>query len=946
MAAFHEQLIEHVRTTQPASPTQISPEEAARLDRLAHLSPLYRSVLLNQPEILPWVLRPPHTTESREGMIANEWRAIRQKLDPEAAEYLPALRAFRRRMSLRIAYRDVNRLQPCSRSVLELSLLAELCIRECYQVALARWSSRLGQPWDEALKQPARFCVIALGKLGGHELNFSSDIDLIYVFEGEGHCRKDGEPTTFTNLQFFTKLAETLTNLLQEQTEHGFLFRVDLRLRPEGSRSPLVRSLAGMENYYAAAGQSWERMAFIKARPVAGDIALGAELLEALHSFRYPRHPPPSLLAEIASMKLRTEKEVVGSANLHRDVKRGLGGIREIEFIVQTMQLLHAGRFPFLQTHSTVEGLDQLARYRLMSPGEAKSLQEAYWFLREVEHRLQVREEQQTHTLPSDPAQLEAIAESFGFPEAAALEQRLEEVRSGVRSAYAELLQGAAVDEELMDWWLYFSEKKTPPAVAAALLRWFGRDEDPYGPLRDFVQGSRNYVLNREQVSRFTGLVKELDRVMPMLAFPLRALQRISRFADSYGTRSQFLGTCSLDRRFFEILALLFDRSEFILELLCQHPEILDEVLRPEILRRRKSAEDTLRELQKSSPGENFEDWLWLYVKAEQIRIAIGELLAYLDQEEAEKNLSTLADAVLTFLLRREDPEGHLLVVALGKYGGSELTFGSDLDLLVVGDGRSGHRDARAIRSLLKCLAHRSAQGSIFQIDLRLRPHGRDGPLVATLPALRTYHKKQAQSWEKQILTRARIIAGPPALTSEFNSFLQEILYAEPTSDEELQELWDMRLRIERERDRVNPPQRAFKTGAGGLVDLEFFAQFLQLRHGHEFPELREPSTRKLLQTIGDLNLMDAAQNEMLRENLHFLRCVEVLLRRDRYSAVSIIPASPEEQYALARWSRFRTWEEFWGEYCRTLTTTRRIVSSFISEHFNIDVGIAPVGGS
>lgn len=947
MAAFHEQLIERLRETRPEKVSRLAPEDARRLDRFSRLSPLYRNVLLKHPEYLPWLLQPPAEEDStRDSAVSSEWSTARGDLRPDSPDYMAALRTFRRKFSLRIAFRDVNCLQPPSRSVRELSMLAEFCIRECFDLALRRWLSRHGHPWDEAERRPARFCVLALGKLGGRELNFSSDIDLIYFYEGEGHCRKENEETHFTNHQFFTKVAESLTNLLQEQTEHGFLFRVDVRLRPEGARSPLVRSFASMENYYAAAGQSWERMAFIKARPVAGDLSLGGELLESLHSFRYPRHPPPSLLGEIAAMKLRTEREVVGAANLHRDVKRGLGGIREIEFIVQTMQLLHAGRFPFLQTHATVEGLEQLVKYRLMQRGEADFLRDAYWFLRSVEHRLQVREEQQTHTLPSDPEKLAPIAESFGLEDAAALEQKLDEVRRGVRSRYDQLLAGAPVDEALADWWLYFAERKRTPGVAASLKRWFGTDEDPFGTVSDFVQGNRNFMLTREQVSRFMGLVREFDRVMPLLAYPLRTLQRISRFADVYGTRSQFLSTCSLDPRFFEILALLFDRSEFIHELLCQHPEILDEVLRPEILRRRKSADDTLRELTNGAPAEGFRDWLWLYVKAEQIRIAIGELLGFLDQEDTERNLTALADATLLFLLGRVDPGHRLLLVALGKYGGREMTFGSDLDLLFLSDGKDPQRDEKAVRALAKNLSHRSAQGPIFQADLRLRPHGQDGPLVVTLSGLAKYHERRAQSWEKQVLTRARIVRGPGELEENFQRFLDGLLYSQPAEEEELQELWDMRLRIERERDRVHPPERAFKTGAGGLVDLEFFAQLLQLRHGHSHRQLRDPNTRNVLRAAGKLHLMDPAQNETLLENLAFLRCVEVLLRRNRYSPVTVIPLTPDEQFALARWSRFVSYREFWSEHCRTMTTTRRIVASCLTHSFGIDLRLAPVGGS
>jgi len=932
MAPFPAQLLERFREVEPGREPSLTQEDCIRLNRLARLSPLYRNLLLKHPEYLPGVLEEPQE-DGENGGLLTEWAAERRTLPEDEAAILARLRTFRRKVSLRIAYREINRLQPVSRSVRELSLLADLAVRECLTLALTRWRSRYGEPWDDAAGSAARFCVMGLGKLGGRELNFSSDIDLIYVYEGEGSCRKNGSPTPFSTAQGFTKVAESLTGFLQEVTEHGFLFRVDLRLRPEGARSPIVRSLTGMENYYAAAGQSWERMALIKARPIAGDLSLGGELLENLHSFRYPRHPPPSLLTEIAAMKLRTEREVVGMANLHRDLKRGLGGIREIEFIVQTMQLLHAGRFPFLQTGSTVEGLEQLTRYRLMVPEESRMLADAYWFLREIEHRLQIREENQTHSLPTDPEQMEAIAESFSFADAAAFEHRLGEIRGEVRSLYEGLLQSSPADEELADWWLYLAESKTAPRVTESLRRWFGPADDARAALQDFLQGSRHNLLTREQVSRFRGLTRTFDAVMPSLAFPVRTLRRISRFADAYGTRSQFLSTCSLDPRFFEIVALLFDRSEFIFDLLCRHPEIVEEVLRPAILRRRKSSAETQREIERAGPAENGGDWLWLYVKAEQIRISIGDFLGFLNQEEAEQDLSRLADAVLHWLLHLVDPQERLLVVALGKYGGAEMSLGSDLDLLFFSDGEHPAEDQAAVRHLLSHLGQGGA-GPVFPVDVRLRPHGEDGPLVGTLPGLRRYHARRAQLWEKQILTRARVISGPEPLATGFHSLVDELLYRPESrfSRDTLSPLWEMRLRIERERDVVQPPQRAFKTGPGGLMDLEFLAQILQLKWGSRYPEVRQTSTRGVLAALGQLELVDQGHLETLQENLVFLRHVEVLLRRNRCTPVSIIPEGPEDQHALARWARFRNYPEFWAEHCRAMVATRQIVLATLGE--------------
>ena len=531
-----------------------------------------------------------------------------------------------------------------------------------------------------------------------------------------------------------------------------------MRLRPEGAYGPLVRSLAGLEHYYAAAGQTWERMALIKARPVAGDLALGAELLEGLHAFRYPRHPPPSLLAEVAVMKTRTEQEIAGTRTLTRDVKSGRGGIREIEFIAQAFQLLHAGRYPFLQTHATTAALDQLARYGLMRVEEAKFLEEAYWFLRRVEHAIQMREEHQGHALPADAAELAAIARTLGFAAAADFKQRLETIRPRVRRIYDGLFRGEAGDSAFQEWWEFFASPRTPPAVKERLQRWLGPGAGAAHELRLFVCGDRGHQVNRELVVRFQHLADSFDEILPGLAQPVPTLRRIARFAERYGTRQQFFNSCAANPQFFRVLALLFDRSAFICELLGAHPEIVEEVLRPEVLRKRKDAAGLAAEL---AAGQDSADWLWLYVKAEQVRYAIGELLGLLNIEEVESSLSRLADAVLAHVLRRLDPAQRLLLVALGKYGGAELTFGSDLDLLFVGPDAESAAAEPVVRELQKLLHHGGPLGPIFKVDLRLRPHGEAGPLITTPGVLRAYHADgSAQAWERQLLTRARVVGG------------------------------------------------------------------------------------------------------------------------------------------------------------------------------------------
>ena len=901
----------------------------SRLERLAEASPIFAQVILNRPELCFWLEEERNLrTTYRFRALLDEWREFGGGKDSGSAAddaRIGLLRRWRRLMSLRIAYRSVNGFADEPTTVGELSRLAEFCIAECHQTALRRLNERFGKPWDERGDIPARFCGLALGKLGGAELNFSSDIDLIFCYEGEGSCRQGGAPMSASNIEFFTKLAESLTGLLGTTTADGFLFRVDVRLRPEGAWGPLVHSLSAMENYYATIGQTWERLALLKARPVVGDLELGAELLEDLHSFRYPRHPPPSLLAEVAAMKRRTEREIVGSEALDRDLKRGTGGIREIEFIAQSLQLLNAGHFPFLQTNSTATALEQLARYELIDLGDAQFLTEAYWHLRRVEHRLQMRDEQQTHELPVDPGELESLASSLGFESSPAFLDDLGARRKRVHSLYDGLFPDGIVDAEFEAWWDFFTTDGIPAIAAERIIQWFGREPGAPEVLRVFGIGDHRMQVTPELVADFQNLAKRFDALMPELAQPLVALTRLARCAERYGTRRRFLNQCASNPQLLRVLALLCDRSAYGAELLSAHPEILEEVLRPEMLRRRKDSRDLAEELAEGMPAGQPApaQWLWLYVRAEELRYTIGELLGFSTRVEVESALTQLADAVLARLCG----ETGLLVVALGKYGGRELTPGSDLDLLVVVPEGAEVTAAAEFETIRAILQPGGPLGPTFAVDLRLRPHGDSGPLVTTLPSLRAYHQHSAQVWERQALLRARKVCGPAGLAAEFQSWVERRLYAEGLSGADRLAIRAMRARIEKERDVAAPPERAFKTGAGGLVDIEFFAQTLQLEQGGSRPGLRQTGTRDAIRAFETEGLLAPADVRALLDNFEFLKGIEFVIRRDAHQGVSVLGKTAADRAPVAFWLGFKDESVFWNEHVRRLHETRGIVN-------------------
>ncbi len=890
--------------------SRLPPLEADdRLNAFADWCEAYRGQLAQAPELWLWLESEGVRGEPlRFSTLQRDWEgdfAPQGSVRSDPKGWAARLRAFRRQQSLRIAYRELGAGAALDEVLADLTVLAEFVLATTYTFAWERNCARLGTPWDAAMDAPARGCVLGLGKLGSGELNFCSDVDLIFFFEGEGRCLRDDDRDGLDNAEFFGRLFSDVARFLSQRGPEGVLYNLDLRLRPEGDSGPLVRTFTGLANYYWANGQTWERLALMKARAVAGDRSLGEELLEEVNPFRYPRHPPPHLLSEVMGVKLRTEKEVVGEANLLRDLKNGPGGIREIEFQIQARQMIEGGRSPFLQTGSTRQALDQLERYEVIAGEEAAALRDHYAFLRVVENRLQMRRETRTHLLPEPGTdERSLLARSLGFADGAAFETKLEAVRGDVRRRYEALFGSDDQEAELQDWTVYLSGHPPSEAIRSKLEEWFPGEQDCAERLRAFAVGSGRGHLMRENVQLFLDSSRRFDEVFPLLAEPLTALERVGGFAGSYGARKQFYKTCNANPRFFQALGLLFDRSGFIHKLLVRHPGIMEELLH-EAPRRTKGVAAMEAEIAHlSSDPERFPELLWLYVKAEQVRLAMGELLYDRSIAEVTADLSDLAEATVRTVLRRVDPEGELALVALGKFGGRELAFGSDLDLMVLGPVQTEGKLAKKAAAFTKQLQFSQPLGRIFEVDLRLRPHGAAGPLVTTLPIFEQYHGPDGagQSWERTALTRARIVAGNEQLAARFVQLRNAVVFDRALTAEAVTHLRSMQARVQREKVRVHRPQMAFKAGPGGLVAIEFMAQLLQRMLGGANRDFRQTNVRGNLQRLANVPELSESVSSTLVRTYDALRRVEVLLRRDAWTGVSEIPQDARSQQRLAFW--------------------------------------------
>jgi [glutamine synthetase] adenylyltransferase / [glutamine synthetase]-adenylyl-L-tyrosine phosphorylase len=878
-------------------------------------------------------------------------------------------RRFKQREMLRIAARDLARLADVVEITREISDVADVCLDTVWQICRQQFTERFGQPYHQDTDgrwQPTASCVLGMGKLGGQELNYSSDVDVLFVYSDEGQVFREAPGkklprSTMTSHTFFNRLAESYITEVARMTPEGVLFRIDLRLRPEGDAGPLCRSLESYENYYAQWGQTWERMMLIKARRVAGDEGLASEFIEMIQPFRFPRSISESVLREVAAIKDRIENEVVGADELDRNVKLGRGGIREIEFIAQVQQLLHAGRQPFLQGAQTLPCLAKLVEYRLLTEPESRQLGAAYRFLRDVEHRLQMEANLQTHTIPSDRDAQERLAKLMGFRSKKEFESALRQHTDNVRRAYDRLLKAETP----------VPKSKFPAAFEGCEAEWkkiltahsFRDPDKAFRVLKEFVEGPGFVHVSPRTVELARQLLLTLLELCPkpkadiggqrpaagprsadaqqsvselrVLSDPDRVVTRLDSFLSAYGARGALYEMWTGNPSLFELLLLLFDRSEFLAEAMIRSPELFDELVSSDRLRQRKTAPEILTNLHHGLKDPDQFFWLRRYHEAELMRLGLRDILGLADFEQNLTELSALADACLQYALevvmrkhRLKSPP--FVIVGFGKLGGREIDYGSDLDVVFVTDAK--------VKSLAKLqglavevknlLSQRTDKGMVFHVDARLRPDGEKGLLVNILPAYEEYYQQRAQLWEIQALTRVRPVAGDLKLGQTFQELAarltdfskvgqasslsrqkQDRLEARPTLPTCAMPDWKhkihaMRMRIEKERTPVGKDALAIKTGKGGLMDAEFIAQTLCLEHGWQVAH-----TLRALERARDAKVLPDA--DKLLANYRQLRRVEGILRRWSYEGETVLPDDPAPYYRVSVRCGFATPEAF-----------------------------------
>ncbi|MBS0661016.1 MAG: hypothetical protein JSR82_22580 [Verrucomicrobia bacterium] len=835
-------------------------------EALAHLlcvSPISLEKMRREPALFAWLARPTICGGDRgpKRFLAEltELRAGREDFDAQ----LVALRRLHRRELLRIAQREVAGVATLAQTTRELSALAGVLLQE----ALRGWQADCARRWSGA---PATgFAILGLGKLGGRDLNFSSDVDLMFLYGEDGAFRAN-----FSHLEYFTRLGERLTSSFARTDPAGSLFRLDLRLRPEGDGGPLVVSLNAAENYYAGHGETWERMMLAKARHVAGDQEVTYEFIQRLQPFVYPRSLAPDTLTEIGELKERIEREH-GGADIGAplgNVKLGRGGIREIEFIAGALQLLHGARQAFLQETSTLTVLEALARLEFLPTAEFEALAEAYEFLRRVEHRLQIAEEAQTHTLPATAAENDLLARSLGLPDAPALYSVLEYHTAVVRGIFQRIIgsgDGQRPRRSVPDIF-------TDPASAAKALE----------RLAEGPAGMHAAARSRKLSSRLEPLL--LERLAEA-ADPDGALTRFLRFVEGYGIRGLLLEMLLMHPRLLDLLVRLFDASGYFAGVLTQRPAWLEELLSHIGL---DEARDTERELAWLRGHADDLNALRVQQQGMLLRIVLREVLGLCGSEPPFAEISALAEASVIRACELLELTERVTVVAFGKLGGAELGYGADLDVVLIGS------DNAAAEKLTRSLAQNVQAGGLFPLDIRLRPEGVNGPLVCSLAQYGDYFRGgRAQAWEVQALTKARPICGPDS--DGFRQLARSVWGEMRQRGDARGQVAAMLQRVQRERSQAGAEALEFKTGPGGIVAAEFVVQALQLERG-----VREPHTLTALAELEARDAIAPGEAEALRHGYRLLRRVESALRRQENRSVSQLPADEGAQRRLARWLR------------------------------------------
>jgi glutamate-ammonia-ligase adenylyltransferase len=866
------------------------------VEGIADASPFLWDLVSNEPERFATLLDA-DPQQHLAGLLAKTSQAVAATPDETAAMRL--LRRMKAEAALLIALADVSGAWPVMRITQALTEVADTALNTAVRFLLAD-AARRGRlkPRDPARPEAGcGYIVVAMGKMGAFELNYSSDVDLMVFFD------PDAPALIADPASLFVRLTQRLIRLLQERTVDGYVFRVDLRLRPDPASTAIAVSTPAALTYYESRGQNWERAALIKARACAGDLAAGTALLAELAPFVWRKYLDFAALADVHAMKrqIHVYKGHGAIAVEGHNIKLGRGGIREIEFFVQTQQLIAGGRHPGLRDRATLTTLAALAEGGWIGADARTELDAAYRFLRTVEHRLQMVADEQTHTLPSDRDGVERFARFLGFAGRDAFADVLLGHLHNVQRHYASLFeQTPAVSERRA--LVFPSEGDDPKTLDRLVEMGFRQPLEVSAAVRFWLAGRYRSLRGEFARSQLAELVPLLLEHFARSENPGAAIAAFDRFVAGLHGGGRLFSLLRQNPDLVALIALVLGTAPRLADILARYPQVMDGLIDPSFFgalpdeaRLSASLESSL---QQANSHEDFLDRIRMFGQEQMFLIGTRILSGTVSAEQAGDVFARLADVLLRALhdavqtsfgsLHGRLSRQQTAVLALGKLGGREMTASSDLDLIVVydhdGERSDGPRPlygsqyfARLTQRLISALTTQTNYGVLYHVDMRLRPSGRSGPLATRIDAFDSYQQNEAWTWEHMALTRARVVSASPAFGERVEAVIRAVLTRPRDPAAIAADVVEMRRALAAEKgenERWN-----LKYAAGGLIDIEFVAQYLQLVHAAQHPDILDTHTARVLEKAWRLGLLTTDDAEVLRAGVRLYHDLTQILR-------------------------------------------------------------------
>jgi glutamate-ammonia-ligase adenylyltransferase len=858
-------------------------------------SPYLTSLIERNPSALLAALE-----QSPEQRFARLARDLAQEVATAdaTAHVMRALRVFKNDIALLVALCDLAGVWGVMVVTQRLSEAADAAVG-----AAVRYLFRLARKTGDWLSQePSGYIVLAMGKYGAFELNYSSDIDLIVFYDlGRIRLRVGLEVQPF-----FVRLTRDLVRMLTERTGEGYVFRTDLRLRPDPGATPLALSTEAALNYYESFGQNWERAALIKARPAAGDLAAGAALLEELAPYIWRKYLDFAAIADIHAMKrqIHAFRGFGTIAVAGHNIKVGRGGIREIEFFAQTQQLIAGGRQPDLRVSDTLTALARLKERGWITAAAQAELAEAYLFLRTVEHRLQMIADEQTQTLPDDPDKLNAVARLCGFAHSDAFAARLTSALERVQAHYVRLFEHSPDLTRGGANMVFAGEADDPATVAALTQMGFTRASEIIAIVRGWHHGRYPAVRSARARELLTEVQPVLVEALAKTANPDLALIGFDRFLSQVPSGVQLFSLLKQKPALLELIAAIMGTAPRLARILGKRRRVLDAVLDPgffgSLAGRAQLEAMVTAELDDVPDLEGALDAARLLASEQQFLIGVRVLTGTISAAQAGGAYALLAECLIAAMQARVEremvrahglvPGGAAAVIAMGKLGGREMTAASDLDLILVYDFDAAavlssgvkplapiHYYTRFTQRLISAFTAPTAEGILYPVDMRLRPSGQKGPVATQLSGFVHYQASEAWTWEHMALTRARVVSGPPALRAAVAAAIRDVLLKPRDPAKTAADVHAMRARIAKEKGTRDPWE--LKQVRGGLVDLEFIAQYLQLVHAPAHPPILSQNTVEALERMAQAGVLDPGARDVLLPAARLLNNLTQVLR-------------------------------------------------------------------